>query len=51
MKVITRGFSEELFIPKVIKYVEVNTASKFNSLTSYSILKDNFDHHETIVKK
>jgi len=52
MKVITGGFSEKLFTPKVNQHVEKDTTIKSDGSTSYSELKDNFDHQpKTIPKK
>lgn len=52
MKVITRGFSETLFTPRVCESVEPHTIIKSDGSTSYSELKDKFDHRpETIPKK
>jgi hypothetical protein len=52
MKVLTGGFSEKLFTPKVNQNVEKGTIIKSDGSTSYSELKDNFDHlPKTIPKK
>ena len=52
MKVISGGFSEKLFTPKVNESVEPNTIIKSDGSTSYSKLEDNFDHQpKTIPKK
>lgn len=52
MKVITGGFSETLFTPRVNESVEPNTIIKSDGSTSYCELKANFDHRpETIPKK
>jgi hypothetical protein len=52
MKVITGGFSEKLFMPIVNQNIERDTIIKSDGSTSYSQLKDNFDHQpKTIPKK
>jgi len=52
MKVISGGFSEKLFTPKVNESIDPNTVIKSDGSTSYSELKNDFDHRpETIPKK
>jgi DNA-binding XRE family transcriptional regulator len=52
MKVISRGFSSDLFTPKVNENVLSNTIIKSDGSTSYSELKKNFRHQpQTIPQK
>jgi hypothetical protein len=52
MKVISGGFSEELFTTKVNGRIDANTIIKSDGSTSYSELKGHFNHRpETTPKK